>query len=185
MEVEKRQIIEQCKKGNLEEFEKLYNCYFKKIYSFIYYRTHHKETAEDLTSQTFIKALEKIKTFNPDIGTFSAWIYRIARNKTIDYYRTKKSEIDISNVWGLSSGQNMGRNLEVKEKLEEVAKYLKNINQQQREIITMRVWDNLSYKEISEITGKNEASCRMVFSRAIKELRKEITISCLLFILLI
>ena len=184
MEFDERQIIKQCQKGNSEEFEKLYNVYFKKIYRFIYYRTSHKETAEDLTSLTFIKALEKISTFSQDLGTFSAWIFRIARNKTIDYYRGKKTEIDIDQVWNLSSRDNIEQDLDIKEKLKEVAQYLDKVKPEHREIIIMRVWDGLSYKEISQITGKSEANCRMIFSRAIRNLRKEILL-LLLFILLI
>ena len=184
MEFDERQIIKQCQKGNLEEFEKLYNLYFEKIYRFIYWRTSHRETAEDLTSQTFIKALEKISTFNQNLGTFSAWIFRIARNKTIDYYRRKKAELDIDRIWDLSSRENIAQDFQTKEKLKEAAQYLAQLKPKHREIIIMRVWDGLSYKEISQIVGKSEANCRMIFSRTIRKLRKEIAL-LLLFILII
>ena len=98
------------------------------------------------------------------MGTFSAWIFRIARNNTIDYYRRKKTEIDIDRVWNLSSRDNIEQDLDIKEKLKEVAQYLDKVKPEHREIIIMRVWDGLSYKEISQITGKSEANCRMIFS---------------------
>lgn len=173
-----QEIIEQCKKGNLKEFEKLYDSYFKKIYRFIYYRTGHKETAEDITSQTFIKALEKIQRFDLSRGTFSAWIYCIARNKVIDHYRTRKSELDISGVWGL--GKDPNPDIEARDRLREAENYLKKIKKDQREIVLMRVWDGLSYKEIAEITGKNEANCKMIFSRTIGKLKEEIVLLLIL-----
>ncbi len=173
-----QEIIEQCKKGNLKEFEKLYDSYFKKIYRFIYYRTGHKETAEDITSQTFIKALEKIQGFDLGRGTFSAWIYCIARNKVIDHYRTRKSELDISGVWGL--GKDPNPDIEARDRLREAENYLKKIKKDQREIVLMRVWDGLSYKEIAEITGKNEANCKMIFSRTIGKLKEEIVLLLIL-----
>jgi len=180
MGFDEQQIINQCQKGNLEEFEKLYNFYFKKIYRFIYWRTSHKETAEDLTSQTFIKALEKISTFNQSLGTFSAWIFRIARNKTIDYYRRKRTEIDIDRVWELSSREDIAQDFQTREKLKEAAHYLDKVKLEHRDIVIMRVWDGLSYKEISQIVGKSEANCRMIFSRTIRTLRKEIVLLLLL-----
>lgn len=183
METEKEQkIIEQCKRGNFDEFEKLYNAYFGKIYRFIYYRTRHKEIAQDLCSQIFIKVLENIKSFDFNKGFFSAWIYCIARNKLIDYYRTKKNEVNIFDTWGLYSAENLDRDLDAREKLKEVIRYTKNMTKEQREIIVMRVWDELSYKEISEITGKSEVNCKMIFSRTIRKLREEISLP-LFFIL--
>lgn len=182
--IDDRKIAKNCQKGNLNEFGKLYDKYIKKIYNFIYYKTHHKETAEDLTSQTFIKALDNIKTFIPSKGSFVSWLYRIARNNVIDYYRKKeRGTVDIYDFWGLSSKTDIGYDIDMKEKLSQVKDYLKKLSFEQREIIIMRIWDNLSYKEISEIIKKSEASCKMTFSRTMAKLRKEIPLS-LLFILL-
>jgi len=102
-----KDIIVSCQQGDLEKFSWLYDKYIKKIYDFIYFKTTHKETAEDLTSQTFFKALEKIKTFNSDKGTFSAWLYQIARNTVIDHYRTMKKTVDIDDVWDMAEDQDI------------------------------------------------------------------------------
>jgi len=178
MNIEEQTIIEHCKEGRLGEFEKLYDIYFQKIYNFIYYRTGHKETAEDLTSKTFIKALDNIKDFKG--GNFSAWIYCIARNQVIDQYRAKKNVVDIDKI---SLGREMSSNLDAKNKLKEVSKYLDKIKPEHKEVIIMRVWDELSYREISEIMKKSEASCKIIFSRAISKLRQEVAMP-LLFIIL-
>lgn len=152
---------------------KLYEQYVDKIYKFIYFKTHHKETAEDLTSQTFFKALEKIGDYDSKKGQFSSWLYRIAQNTVVDYYRSRKETVDISDVWDLTAKGDIVRDSEFREQLEKIAKYLAEFSGEQREIIVMRVWDELSYKEIAEIVGKNESNCKMIFSRAINKLRKE------------
>ncbi len=173
MERDEPTIIQACQKGRPEEFGQLYDKYIKKIYDFVYYKTHHKETAEDLTSQSFMKALEKISSFDCDKGTFQAWLYQIARNTVIDYYRTKKSDLDIEDVWDLSDDEDLERDFDTKQKLEKVEKYLKKLKAQQREIVIMRVWQGMSYQEIAEVLDKSEDSCKMMFSRTIRRLREE------------
>ncbi|MFH1822108.1 MAG: RNA polymerase sigma factor [Patescibacteria group bacterium] len=184
MEGNEANIIKQCQRGNLEKFGELYDQYIKKIYNFIFYKTGQKETAEDLTSHTFIKALENIGKYNSTKGSFSSWLYRIARNTVIDYYRTRKENFDITDFTNLSSDENLEDQTDLKQQLEKVQKYLLNLKAEQREIIIMRVWDGLSYEEISQITGKSQASCKMLFLRTINKLRKDLPLNILILLLL-
>ena len=172
------------KRENTKNFGQLYDKYVKKIFNFIYYKTHHKETAEDLTSETFMKALTKINEFDEDKGAFSTWLYQIARNTVIDFYRTKKSNLNIDDIWDLANEEDILCDLDTKEKLTEVKKYLKKLKSEQREIVILRVWEGMSYKEISEAVGKSEASCKMSFSRTIHQLRLEMPLSVFLALLL-
>ena len=155
------------------EFTILYDQYVDKIYRFIYYKTHHKETAEDLTSVAFVKALNSFSSFDQNKGGFSAWIYKIARNTVIDFYRSKKTLINIDDVWDLSDNQDIEREVDASLKLAEVKKYLKNLSSEQRDVIILRVWEGLSYKEIAAVLGKSENSCKMMFFRTIKKLKEE------------
>ena len=161
MENNESQTIARIKGGELDQFGRLYDLYIKKIYNFIYYKTLHKETAEDLTSQTFFKALKNIKSFDEAKGSFSSWIYRIARNTVIDYHRTKRTEANIDDIWDLSSDSNIETDINTIQKLDTVKKYLQKFKPQQREIVIMRLWDQLSYQEIAEITGLTVANCKM------------------------
>jgi len=185
MTKKEEKIIKQCQQGDLEKFGDLYKAYFDKIYRFIYYKTHHKETTEDIVSQTFFKALDKIKNFDFKKGNFSSWLYLIARNLVIDYYRTEKASIDIYDIWDLTDDEDIERDAEIKEQLQKVRAYLKGLKGEYREIILMRVWGGLSYKKIAEIVGKSEPNCRMIFSRVINQLRKEEIFALLLLITLI
>lgn len=178
-------VIQACQRGECDQFALIYDAYIKKIYDFIYYKTLHKETAEDLTSITFMKVLDRIQSFDASRGTFNAWIYRIARNTVIDHYRTTKDVTDTDDVWGLSSRDDIERDAELRESLESVERYLAELKPQHREIIIMRVWDQLTYEEIAEITGLTEANCKMTFSRAIRRLRDELGMGAMSTIALI
>ena len=169
---------------NLENFGALYDKYIEKIYSFVYYKTNHKETAEDIVSLVFLKAVEKLDTFKSNKDTFQAWLYQVARNTVIDYYRTRKQASNIDDYWSLTDSIDTERDVDVKIKLEQVDGYLKKLKPLQREIIIMRVWQGMSYREIAEIIGKREASAKMMFSRSIKKLREEMPLEMLLFFVL-
>lgn len=177
MEINDTAIIKKCQKGDLEQFGVLYEKYIKKIYDFVYFKIQHKESTEDTTAKVFMKALAKINDFKVGQGTFQAWLYQIARNAVIDYYRAKKTELNIEDVWGLADTQDCARDLDVKLRLAAVEKYLKKLSAAQRELIIMRVWQDLPYKEIAEITGKSEAACKMAYARAIGQLRTEMPLA--------
>lgn len=184
MDESEKIIIKKCQLGDLEQFGFLYEKYIRKIYDFIFYKTHHKETAEDIATAVFMKAFESIKQFDPDKGTFQAWVYQIARNKTIDHYRTKKSDMNIDDVWDLSGNEDLEGDIDTKNKLEDIKKYIKALDSRQRDILIMRIWQGMSYKEISEILNFSEANCKMTYSRAIRKLRQEMPLSILLSLLL-
>lgn len=159
--------------GDTEAFGVLYDRYLDKIYRFVYYKTFSKETAEDITSDIFHKALVKIGSYDSEKGTFSAWIYRIARNSVIDYYRTNKPEVSIDDVFDVAVDERTVESLDAIAGLKKVTDYLQTLNSKQREIIVLRIWEELSYKEIATIVGGSEDSVKMAFSRGIRELREK------------
>jgi RNA polymerase sigma-70 factor (ECF subfamily) len=183
MTYEDNEIVRLCQSGQMDKFGLLYDKYIRRIYDFIYYKTTHKETAEDLTSLAFMKALEKIGSFNLEKGTFSAWLYQIARNTVIDHYRTKKSAQNIEDIYDLAGDENIDRDLDTKLKLEKIEKYLALLKPEQRDLIIMRVWQEMSYNEIACALGKSEDACKVAFSRAISKLRMEMPTALFLYLL--
>ena len=174
MEYGELEAIKKCKDGNLEAFGSLYSLYTKKIYNFLFYRTYRKELAEDIASVAFMKALENIGQFDERKGNFSSWLYRIAQNALIDHVRKERPSVPIEDVFDLGEGDNTEEKLDIGENLKEVKKYLKELSAEQRELVRLRVWDELSYKEIAELTGKSEGSCKVMFSRIVAKMQKEI-----------
>lgn len=173
MELDIESIARKCQQGNLEHFGLLFDAFHQKIYKFVYFRTHHKETAEDITSHIFTKALERITTFNPSKGSFAAWLYQIARNSIIDFYRSHKETENIDDAWDIADNTSIERDVDTRQQLEKVRSYLYTLPAQQRDIVLMRVWDDLSHKEIASILDTSEASVKMTFSRVLAKLHKE------------
>lgn len=169
-----RLYAEKCQAGDTEAFGVLYDRYIEKIYRFIYYKIFSKETAEDLTSDVFTKAFQKIHSFDAGKGTFSAWLYRIARNTIIDHYRTRKADLPIDDVFDVAFDERTVEQKDAIMALEKVSKYLHTLNPKQREIITLRIWEELSYREIAEIVGGTEDSVKMAFSRSIRDVREKL-----------
>lgn len=140
--------------GDSQAFGQLYDKYFRKIYRFIYYKVGHQETCEDLTSLTFTKALEKIKNLSVADNNFAGWLFTIARHNVIDYYRTQKPVEDFEQYPDIYQDQNPEKNLDDQQMLAKVKKYLENMSEEQREIVIMRVWLEMSYREIGETLNK-------------------------------
>ncbi|MGE5392689.1 MAG: RNA polymerase sigma factor [Candidatus Saccharibacteria bacterium] len=185
MDNKETQYIRSCQRGELENFAGLYDLYVKKIYSFIYYRTHHTETAEDLTSLTFTKALEHIGSFKSSKGTFSSWLYQIARNTITDHYRQRRPTSDIEDAWDLSSDTDIERDVDLRAKLAQVNRYLQGLPAQQRDIVLMRVWDGLSHREIAEILGISEANSKVIYSRTLAKLNQAVGVAAVITFLMI
>lgn len=166
------EIATACKNGALDQYVHLYDEYVQGLYQFVIYRVQHKQTAEDLVSQIWLKALERIDTYDSQKASFKTWIYRIARNTVYDYYRTKKSEQDIDDMWTIADTHDVEYDTALKIALEKTSALLKELKPEQRDIVMLRVWDQLSFKEIAELVGKSEAACKMSFSRSVAAMRE-------------
>lgn len=183
MESQFNELIDLSKKGDREAYARLYDMFVGKIYGYIFYRTYHKETAEDLTSRTFLKALEKFYQYKASRGSFSAWLFRIAHNQIIDHYRKNKKTANIDDIWDLKSTDDVEQAAVNKEQIQRVKALLKELKPIQREIVLLRVWQDLPYQEIAEIVGKSEANCKMMFSRTLIRLRHDLSIAVVLIML--
>ncbi|MCF7860037.1 RNA polymerase sigma factor [Patescibacteria group bacterium] len=163
------ELAKAAQNGASDAFAQLYDLHIKKIYNFIYYKTLNKTVAEDICSQVFIKAWQKLSQFQG--GSFSAWLYTIARNSVSDYYRREHQHLNIDDCWDLSDKEDFlaridqGLNME---KIQETMKVLKN---EEREILMMRFWLDLSFKEIAEQLEKKEGAVKMACGRALKNLQ--------------
>ncbi|MBL8030287.1 MAG: sigma-70 family RNA polymerase sigma factor [Candidatus Doudnabacteria bacterium] len=185
MNSNEQETIRLCQSGQTEHFTALYEIYVEKIYKFLYFRTFHKATAEDLTSEVFYKALDKINSFDSKKGQFSTWLYQIAKNSLTDHFRKNREHLDIEAAWDISSTESISNDTENRIALETVQKYLSGLDPRQRQIVIMRVWDGLSYKEISELLKISEANAKMIFSRTLNKLQADIGISIITIILVL
>lgn len=170
MEQTEAQIISRFHQGETEAFGELYDLYSKQIFAFVVYRVNNRQAAEDLTSDIFMKALQAMPQFDEIKASFRTWVYTIARNRIIDYYRTNKTTDTLEVAMTFESDSRAQQELEARERRELLAQLLERLSPPQRDLVIMRVWDGLSYKEIATITGEAEVNLKMQFSRALKKL---------------
>jgi RNA polymerase sigma-70 factor (ECF subfamily) len=175
--------ITACQRGELEHFDPLYLLHVDAVYKYLYRRTLHKATAEDLTSTTFLKAIESVRSFDTARGSeFRGWLYRIARNALIDHYRRLRKTVDIESVWDLESFDDSTDVAAKAIDAKALHEALQKLTPAQREIVLLRAWEGLSYKEIAALTGKTEGNAKVLFSRAISDLRAHMPTMILLLL---
>ncbi len=175
-------IVAKAQAGDSEAFGVLYDHYLDPIYRFVYYKVFSREIAEDLTSDTFLKALRQLNSYNAERGRFNSWLYQIARNSVVDYYRTKKENVSIDDIFDLGHDERTPEQLDALAGLAKVEEYLRTLPARQREIIILRIWEGKSFEEIALLLGGTEGSVKMAFSRSIRQLRAVCGESALSFI---
>lgn len=161
--------LREAKLGDREAFGKLYQLYVDKIYRFCYFRVgQKKEDAEDLTADIFLKAWQKLDTFTT--GNFQAWLYMIARNSVIDFYREKKARIPLDE--SVADGKpSLLEMVSVSLEVDRVKKAMKQLSQEQQEVLLLRFTEDMSHREIAQIVKKSEEAVRALQYRALKELK--------------
>ncbi len=170
-------------KGDFDAFGNLYELYIDKIFAFILRKTSEREIAEDLCSQVWMKAMKGLDKFSEQEGaSFKSWIYRIAQNTVIDYYRGKKEQVHLDEIVESGFHEDIASCIDNSDRLDEVQAFLTTLKAFEREIVILRVWDDLSYKEISEITWKKEDNCKQTFKRTLEKIQANVPI--LLFLIL-
>lgn len=176
-----REYICRFQNGDFDAFGVLYEKYIDAIFAFIYRKTSDREIAEDLTSRVWMKALKSLEFFgDKNNANFKSWIYRIAHNTVIDYYRTRKEKIDIDAIIEPWISLDFAAEIDNSDKLAQVVEYLWQLKAIEREIVILRIWDDLSYKCIAKLLDKKEDNCKKIFSRALKKIQGNIVMMLLI-----
>ena len=177
-------LIREYMNGNETALEKLIDKYKSRIYSFIYSKVLDKDVAEDIFQDTFIKVILTLKSdkYN-DEGKFLPWVMRIAHNLSIDYFRANKRMQTVSETVGYSEDYNIfdflgncdecSETKLIKTQIDHDLRHLVTLlPDDQKEVLELRIFKDLSFKEIAEETGVsiNTALGRMRY--AIINLRK-------------
>lgn len=158
--------------ANPKAFLKAYDLYASKIYRHVYFRVNSKETAEDIVSNVFLKTWEYSK--NNKIENFKPFLYKIANNLTIDFYRQKGRvwHLEDINIDIASCDPDYDEEIDKNVSLEAIKKSIDKLSPEMRDILILRYIDGLSVKEISGIIQKSENSIYIATHRALKELKK-------------
>ena len=164
------------KKKDKQAFLIAYDLYVDQIYRFIFFKIGQKEDAQDLTSQVFVKCWSyvldgKLNDSN-DYRSLKSFLYKIARNIVIDYYRQDKKDIDLEQANNLVDEHELDQEVEQKIDFELLQDKFVQLKSEYRGIIIMRYINQLSISEIADILGKNKTNVRVTLFRAIEALKK-------------
>ena len=154
----------------------IYKKYRKCVYNFLYKLTNDIELSEELTQETFYTAIKKINTLNKK-ESIRTWLYQIAKNKWKDYLRkNKKANIDLeeNTVENLVANYDIEEDMIAKDNIIEFYKKIHMLDIDTREIIYLKIIRNFTFKEISQILGKNEEWARTKFYRGKLKLKESL-----------
>lgn len=173
---EEKKIIAEARKDR-KKFAPLYKHYLPHIKKFFNIRVYSDpEVTEDLTSEVFKKAISGLDNFQWQGISFSAWLYKIARNTLIDFFRSEKKDVSINEMdYALESKTKGPDELAIELLNEELLKnLLESLPERERNIIYMKFYDGYTNKTIAKVLGLSETNVGTIVYRAVKKLRKEL-----------
>jgi len=172
-QAEENETIE-ASKNDPAQFRPLYEKYFKRIFLFVYHRVEDRDISSDLTSQIFLKAMQRIHQFEFRGLPFSSWLYRIAINECTDYFRkSKRSKVvyveDVSFHHLFDEMFPEDPQTQLEKKLQVVLQQLKPIELQ---IIELRYFEDLPFKMVAEILNISEVNAKVRTYRTLDKMKK-------------
>lgn len=166
------QLVIQAQAGRADAFAKLYDIFVNQIYRYVYFRVGGEET-EDLTELIFLKILENIKQYRPGVRSFSSWIFRIAHNTVVDFYRSNHRHEEL-----LEEIEDQRREANTLHRAHHhfdqalLTSAMHELPDHYRQIIILKYLNDLSHEEIAFIMGRSQAAIRILQFRALKNLRR-------------
>lgn len=170
-------VVERAQNGDVNAFGELYDRYVDTVFKYIYFRVGSRPLAEDLTSETFLRALRRIGSVTWQGRDLGAWLVTIARNLIADHYKSGRYRLEIATADMLDADSEdsarEGRpEAEVMERLTNATllEAVKKLNPEQQECIVLRFLQGLSVTETAQAMGKNEGAIKALQYRAVRSL---------------
>ena len=166
-------LVARAAKGDNRAFGAIYELWAEHIYRFVYLKTRDEDSADDITAEIFLKVWKGIKTFKPKADTkFSTWLFAIARNAVIDYYRTTKQTIPFENlpeIVDLEGGMDL---YPEQKKLQET---LEELRPEYKQVLVLRYVEDQPIAKVAQIMKKKEGNIRALTHRALAELKSRLS----------
>ena len=168
-----RRLIQRAQSGERAAFAALYNQHYQPIYTYIYYRVDDVSTAQGLTSQVFVRMVEKIQKYKFRGRPFLAWLYTIARNLITDHYRKHKKGMLLPMDIHLPATKSQP-DAEVERRLQAecLRLALSHLTEVQRQVIIGKFIEDRSNRNVAALLEKTEGSIKSLQHRALAALRR-------------
>lgn len=160
------------KDGDLDKLGLLFERYHRRLYHYFYRLTNRRDVSEDLVQSVFERILKYRSTYT-DNGSFTTWIFRIARNLQIDHYRRheKDKEVDLFDDWEQLEGDGFeSEHKQQSRKMKMLKKALDQLDDTKKQTLVLSRFQGFKYKEIAEIMDCSESAVKVRIFRAIREL---------------
>ena len=168
-------LIRRAQQGDQVALTQLYEENFDRIYRYIVAKIGDRTEAEDMTQQVFLNVLKSISSYKSKGMPFSSWLYRIAHNQVVDYFRKKSKRLTVPLDESLpipAIGGDPEHLAEVKLEIEELVTAAKKLTTAQQEVISLRFAAELSITEVAGVMGRSEGAVKALQHSAIVALRK-------------
>jgi RNA polymerase sigma-70 factor (ECF subfamily) len=164
-------LVVKAKSGDTVAFGQIYDELLKPVYRYIYYRVEDA-IAEDLTEETFLRAWQNLKKYKKGKHPFSSWVFKIAHNLVVDYYRKNRviTEID-EHMADPNIDRNPAHQADVKLTNVRLRKVIRKLPDNHQQVIILKYINELSNSEVADAMGKSEGAIRTLQFRALQELR--------------
>ena len=174
---EVRKLVERGQQGDRSALEELYLIHFDRIYGYLHMTLGNKHDAEDLTTQTFLRMLESIGKFRFQSAPFSAWLFRIAHNLSMDFFRANRRWQPEEEVPEPEGSEQRSAEEEVFQSIgrQSMLELIDSLSQEQQQVLTLKFVFNFSNAEAATILGKTEGAVKSLQHRALVSLQKQIS----------
>jgi RNA polymerase sigma-70 factor (ECF subfamily) len=180
LDSEERELVIQARQDP-DAFARLYDLNYSRVFNYLLYTTGDVETALDLTSETFLKALRAMPRYSPSGAPFSAWLLKIASNEAKMLFRKRKRRTEIEYMDETVEVRNHVLQEEVARAADQVAAceefvvlspLLRDLSSKYREVIFMRFYECMSIGEIAELLGRSPGTVKSQLHRGLKALER-------------
>lgn len=160
-----------------DAFDGIYTLYSDRVFRYLVARLNNADTAEEVTSQVFLRLLEKIKLYTiapkDNVAIFSAWLYRMSYNKMVDFLRKQKrsTNIELEKLEQFPDTVRYTESVEFRFDFDLLLQKLQLLNEQQRQVIMLRFIEGLNIAETAQVMQKSEGAIKALQHRSLENLR--------------
>lgn len=178
-ETETKELIRRIQRnGDRDAADRLIRFYYRDIFSFVYRQTAHQELAQDLTQEIFISVLRSLPGYAPGKASFRTWLYRIASNKLVDYFRSAyhrhaQLQVDLDSVT-LFAEDSMDEFLQENELRRQAVEALGTLPFSQQQILRLKFFGNATFEEIASALSMPLGTVKTNYYSALKKLRGKV-----------
>jgi RNA polymerase sigma-70 factor (ECF subfamily) len=177
MDNDKRLIKKIKKKSDKVAANELISIYYKEIYSYVYKQTGDKETSMDLTQEIFISILKSINNYDEKKASFRTWLYKIATNKLIDYYRSKYYKYNTIAVsiedFDIYDKEDIEITIENKEVIEKIINIINRLKVVDQQVFRLKIFADYTFLEISNALEIPESTVKTKYYSILGKIRKD------------